>query len=103
MSLAQGWRVICEERVVGGQLASVGVHPARPLSRLDVAPDQWGHVSLVVHKVGVKIRDLVRIGGRDVSGATRKGVLEEMELTKIFSRWNIHVVNKEASENQNNA
>ena len=65
-------------------------------STYDVAPHHWCHVSFVVHEPGIKVWDFVRIGRRDMSRATRERIFEEMELGKVFSRRDVHVVSEKA-------
>lgn len=71
--------VVVEKWVHRRHLTRVGVHPARRLACLDVAPDHWGHVTLVAHEACVEVGRLVRVGGLDVSRAPAEGVFEEIK------------------------
>lgn len=65
-------------------LASVRAHASGCLAGLDVAPDHRSHVTLVVHEACVKVRNFIRIGGRDVSRATGEWVfLTETILVNV--------------------
>jgi hypothetical protein len=49
------------------------------LTRFDVSPNHWCHVTLVVHEASVEVWSFIWVGRYDVSLATREGILQEME------------------------
>lgn len=79
---------------------SKGVHAAGSLTRLDVAPNHWSHITLVIHETSVKVRYLVWVGAGDVGGPTRERVLQEVEHGEELARWNLHMVAEEAGNDR---
>jgi hypothetical protein len=55
------------------------------LTRLDVAPDHWCHVTFIVHEASVEIRGFIGIRGHDVSFSTREWIFQEMKHGEEFS------------------
>lgn len=99
--VSTGRRVVIEEWMHRLNLASVGVHATRRLSRFDVAPDHGRHVSLIVHKARVKVGTLVRVGRLDVREASRERVLQEVEHGEEISRWPTRYVSKVSGPHPN--
>lgn len=83
-----------------GDFACIRVHSTRRLTGLDVSPDHWTHVALIVHEARIEIRGIVGIGRCDVGAAAREGVLQEMEHGEEFTWRHQHMVAKEPANNQ---
>jgi hypothetical protein len=92
--------IVAEERMHGGHLARIGIHAARRLARLDVAPHHGRHVALVVHEARVEVGHLVRVGRLDVREAAAEGVLEEVEHCEEVARRHQHVVAEPARDDR---
>ena len=88
---------------------SIGAHAASRLTGLDVSPDHWCHVALVVHEAGVEVRSLVWVWRVDKRLTTGEGIFlqgsasrmrcikvswayQEMEHGEEVARWHEHVV-----------
>ena len=84
----------------GLDFSSVGFHAASSLTRLDISPDHWGHVALVVHEAGVEVRCLVWVWRHNVRRSTREGVFQEVKHCEELAWWHNHVVTEPASNDR---
>lgn len=81
------WRVEGVEGVHACDLSSVSGHATSSLAGLDVSPDHWSHVALVIHEAGIEVGCVVRVVRDDVGRPSRERVLQEMEHRKELARW----------------
>ena len=79
-------------------LTRVRLHTTCRFSRLDVAPDHGGHVTLVIHEASIKVRSIIWIRGRDVREATGEWVLQEVEHSEEIAWRHDHMVTKPTSD-----
>ena len=82
-------------QVRGSHLSSIGVHAARGLARLDIAPYHRSHVTLIVHEASIEVWCVVRVRRHDVGLAAGEGVFQEMEHAEEFALRHEHVIAEE--------
>lgn len=82
-------------RMLVSDFAGVGVHAASRLTRLDVAPYHWRHVSLVIHEASVEVGRFVGVWRYNVRAPAGEGIFQEMEHGEEFAMWHQDMVAKE--------
>ena len=76
--------------------ASISVHPTSRLMRLNVALYHRCHITLVIHKPGIKVWGVVWVCTDDMDLlSAREGVLEKVEHAEELARWNKHMIAEE--------
>jgi hypothetical protein len=57
------------------------------LTRFDVAPDHWCHVTLIVHEAGIEVWSFIWIRRHDVGLPTREWIFKEVKHSEKLSGW----------------